>query len=309
MRINFDFNDLEAFLAVMETGSFHGAAERLNLSQPAVTRRIQKLEAGLGSELFERSTRAVRPTLAAKRLRTRAEAMLKDAQETTLAMRDESVAFAHQRNAVVNLATLPTIVSRLLPGAIRRFRAAGFGARIRILDITANDVAEAVAQGDADFGICSIPALARAMDFEALFDEPIVLAMPPDHPLATHDAVPWRALDGEALILPTRGTGNRLLIDDAMARVRLPLHWTFEVHRASTALELVAGGVGVALVPLSAVAPVLRLRLALRPMISPEIIRPVGLLSRAGQSNAPAVRGLRAALRAQAHAVPETISD
>mgnify|MGYP001813232112 CR=1 FL=1 len=47
MRINYDFGDLEAFLAVKETGSFHGAAERLNLSQSAITRRIQKLEEAL----------------------------------------------------------------------------------------------------------------------------------------------------------------------------------------------------------------------------------------------------------------------
>lgn len=299
MRINFDFNDLEAFLAVMETGSFHLAAARLNLSQPAVTRRVQKLESGLDSPLFKRSTRAVKPTLAAKRLQARAEAMLRDAHETTLAMRDESVAYAHQRNTVVSLAVLPTIVARLLPGAIRRFRAAGFGARVRLLDVTANDVADAVAQGDADFGLCSIPALARAMDFEALFDDPMMLAMPPDHPLASSESVCWSALHGEALILPTRGTGNRLLIDDAMARERLPLHWTFEVHRASTALDLVAGGIGVALVPLSAAPAHHARRLALRPMTAPEIVRPVGMLTRVGQSDTSAVQGLKAALRAE----------
>ena len=55
-----------------------------------------------------RATRAVKPTLAAKRLKVRAEAILEDAQETTQAMRDESVAFAHQRNAVVTVAIIPT---------------------------------------------------------------------------------------------------------------------------------------------------------------------------------------------------------
>ena len=86
MRIKFDFLDLEAFLAVKETSSFHAASERLNLSQSSVTRRVQKLEEALGTEVFERTTRDVRPTLAAKRLQVRAEAILQDAQETTLAM-------------------------------------------------------------------------------------------------------------------------------------------------------------------------------------------------------------------------------
>ncbi|MEH6647473.1 LysR family transcriptional regulator [Sulfitobacter sp.] len=97
MRINYDFLDFEAFLAVKETGSFHLASERLNLSQYSVTRRVQKLEGALGSVLFDRTTREVRPTLAAKRLQQRAEAILLDACETTLAMRGESPAYTHQR--------------------------------------------------------------------------------------------------------------------------------------------------------------------------------------------------------------------
>ena len=98
MGINYDFGDLEAFLAVKETGSFHAAATRLNMSQSAITRRIQKLEDALDSRLYVRTTRAGKPTLAAKRLQARAEALLQDARETTEAMRDDSVAFAHQLN-------------------------------------------------------------------------------------------------------------------------------------------------------------------------------------------------------------------
>ena len=97
MRINFDFTDLETFLTVMETGSFRLAGERLNLSQSSVTRRVQKLEHVLSSQLFERTTRDVRPTLAAKRLQQRAETILEEASETARAMQDESDIFTHQR--------------------------------------------------------------------------------------------------------------------------------------------------------------------------------------------------------------------
>lgn len=183
MGINYDFGDLEAFLAVKETGSFHAASTRLNMSQSAITRRIQKLEDALDSRLYVRTTRAVKPTLAAKRLQARAEALLQDAQETTEAMRDDSVAFAHQRNAIITVAAIPTIIGRLLLPVLRTFRASGNLARVRLLDMSANEVAEAVAEGEADFGLSSIPALEPATEFEPLFEQRIVLALPPDHPL------------------------------------------------------------------------------------------------------------------------------
>ncbi len=294
MSINYDFADLAAFLAVKETGSFHGAAARLNLSQSAVTRRIAKLEQVLDSQLFERTTRAVRPTLAAKRLQPRAEAMLEDARETARAMRDESVAFSHQKSAVVTVATIPSVVTRLLSPAIQAFRAQNQSARIRLLDGSANEVAEAVAAGDVDFGLCSIPMLEPSTQFEPLFDDRIVLALPNNHSLAGRPGLRLSDLDQTPLILPARGTGNRLLIDEAMARARLPLNWTFEVGRSATALELVAQGMGAALLPASAIGGA---NVASCTLQTPDITRPVGLLSRLGQADTGAVSALKAALR------------
>lgn len=299
MRINFNFGDLEVFLAVKETGSFHLAAERLNLSQPAVSRRIRKLEVALDSPLFERTTRAVKPTLAAKRLQARAEAILQDAQETAQAMRDDSVAYAHQRNAVVTVAAIPTVIAGLFPAALCSFRAAGQNARLRVLDYAANEVAEAVAQGEADFGLCSIPALEPGTEFEPLFDDPLVAAMAPGHGLAARGRLNWAELEAEPLILPGRGTGNRLLIDEALARAGLPLAWTYEVQRTATALVLAAGGCGVALLPRSALEGA-EGGAAFCALADPEVMRPVGLLRRSGQSETAAAAALMQALRAAA---------
>ncbi|WP_281857597.1 LysR family transcriptional regulator [Litoreibacter halocynthiae] len=294
MRINYDFGDLEAFLAVKETGSFHAAAQRLNLSQSAVTRRVQKLEDALGSQLFERTTRSLKPTLAAKRLQARAEAILEDAQETTRAMRDESVEFAHQRGAVISVATIATVVAPLLLPAIRAFRANGHTARIRFLDGSANEVAEAVVAGEADFGLCSIPMLEPLTEFVPLFDDRIVLAVPTEHPLAKRATASLNDLGDTPLILPRRGTGNRLLIDEAIARARTPLSWTYEVGRSTTALELVENGMGVALLPQSATRSA---NVATCALTAPNIARSVGLLSRLGQKDTPAVAALKTAIR------------
>lgn len=302
MRIKYDFGDLEAFLAVKETGSFHLAAQALNLSQSAITRRIQKLEAELDSVLFERTTRAVKPTLAAKRLQPRAEAILCDAQEMTLAIIDESVSMAHQRNALVTVAIIPSIVANVMPSAISRYRAQGHAARIRFLEFAANEVAEAVGQGEADFGLCSMPALEPNTQFEQLFDDQIGLALPSKSKLAqasnnAKHGIAWSVLEKEALIMPARGTGNRSFIDDAVAKQGLRLHWSFEVQRSATALDLVAGGCGVALLPRSAVESNRHKGVVYRSLEEPQISRPLGLLTRSGQSLTVAASELMGAIR------------
>ncbi|MEP0940642.1 MAG: LysR family transcriptional regulator [Rhizobiaceae bacterium] len=301
MSINYDFADLEVFLTVKETGSFHLAAQRLNISQSAISRRIQKLETALGSVLFERTTRSVKPTLAAKRLQPRAEAILDDAEETARAMRDESVAFSHQRGLVVTVASIPTVIAGLIPTALRQFRADGFSSRIRILDFAANEVSEAVAQGEADFGLCSIPKLEPNTEFETLFEDPMVLAMPGGHSLGKREAVTWQDIATDQLILPARGTGNRLLIDEALASARETLRWSFEVERSTTALALVAGGSGLALLPLSAMLNQEDRRMIWRPLAAPNVSRSVGLLTRTGQSYSPESTALQKAIRGAAH--------
>ena len=294
MSINYDFGDLEAFLAVKETGSFHKAAAKLNLSQSAITRRIRKLEEALDSQLFLRTTRAVKPTLAAKRLQSRAEVMLQDARETSQAMRDESVAFAHQRNALITIAVLPTSIGALVLPALRRFREEGHSARVRILDLATNEVAEAVAEGEADFGVSSIPALEATTRFEPLLEERIVLALPINHPMAGQRAVEWTNLKSLPLILPSRGTGNRLLIDEAMARARQQFFWTYEVGRTSTALEMVKDGLGAALVPESATGGN---DVSYVPLNDTRLMRSIGLLRRATHAETSTVKALINALR------------
>lgn len=296
MRINYDFSDLEAFLAVKETGSFHLAAEKLSLSQSAITRRIKKLEDALDTQLFDRTTRTVKPTFAAKRLQARAEAMLDGARETTQVMRDESAVYGYQKTAIVTIAIIPTVAAALLPEALRSFRAAGFTARVRILDGNANEVAEAVVSGEADFAISSIPMLEPETTFDTLFEDRIVLGVPPNHPLARKPTLDWRDLEQADVIVPMRGTGNRLLIDEAMAQSGRPIGWTFEVGRSTTAIELVGAGVGVALLPESSIAYGVSRSVVVRQIMRPEILRPVGLLTKTGRPDRPIVAALKTAI-------------
>lgn len=292
MRINFDFDALEAFLVLLETRSFSATARHLGTSQSALTRRVRKLEEALGVTLFERTTRAVRPTLAAKRMKARAQAMLDEARETLREMRDETARFEHQNSAIVTVAAVPSAVPRLLVPALGVLGAGQGGARVRILDMLANEVAEAVAGGEADFGISSLPVPEEQIAFEPLFADRVVLAVPRDHPLTAGTSVAWEALAGQRLVLPMQGSGNRALIDRALARSGPTLFWTYEVPRTSTALELVRAGLGVAPVPLSAV-PLAEESLVVRALTGPDVSRQIGLIGRRDATLSPPALRLR----------------
>lgn len=282
MRINFDFGDLEAFVAVCETGSFQRAADELALSQSALSRRIQKLEEALGVVLLERTTRSVRLTLAAKGFRTRAEALLAEAREALQAVGDDSAFLASRRNAVVTVAAVPTAIHNILPSVIRMFEQRGHAARIRIADLSANDVADAVSQGDADFGINFLGGQDPGLEFHVLMDDQFVLVVPREDPLARRRKIRWSDVDPNRFIAVWKGSGNRMLVDTALASARLSLDWTYEVRHLSAALGLVEAGIGITALPASAGPPKDHPLLKAVPLVEPEVSRTIGTVRRSG---------------------------
>ncbi len=283
MRINFDFIDLHTFLAVAELGSFQRAAESLHLSQSAVTRRIQKLEESLGVSLFERTTRSLKMTMAAKRFRQRARALVDNAKEAVSAIGDDSVAFDPYRHAIITIATIPTATHHILPQWISRFRQQGFSARIRILDLFANDVIDAVAQGEADFGISFMGVEEPGLSFQPMQQDDFVVAMHRHHPLANNETLSWDDLaPRDDIAIAWRGSGNRMLIDDALAKNQQSLNWAYQVRHSSTLLELVRAELALAIVPASVIGEDQEPIIA-RPLVSPNISRTIGCIRRTSQ--------------------------
>lgn len=292
MRINYDYQDLEAFLAVAESSSFIIAAEQLGASQSAISRRIQKLEAAFGTPLFDRTTRSVKATLAAKRLKARAQSMLDDAQETIRELRDETAQFEFQNNSIVTVAAVPSAIPLAVIQSINLFRNSGNPSRIRILDLLANEVVEAVSSGEADFGVSSIPVLEENTSFKPLFDDRFVLAVPQDHPFEHMKTVKWADLADHKLVLPMKGSGNRMLIDKALAKVSVNFAWSYEVPRTSTALEIVRAGLGVAALPFSAVPALEKSRIITCDLVDPIVPRTIGLVTRKNASYSEASKEL-----------------
>src|SRR5438552_8837429 len=149
MAINFDLNDLLAFRAVAELSNFRKAAESVHLSQPAFSRRIDKLEQALGVRLLERTTRRVALTAVGRDFERKVRELLDDLDHTLLGIRG----VAATRMGEVAIACVPSTVYYFLSHVISRYHERYPKIRVKILDACAIEVLSVVSSGEADFGL------------------------------------------------------------------------------------------------------------------------------------------------------------
>ena len=176
-RMNFDLAELQAFVAVAERQSFRAAAEALHLSQPALSRRIDKLEAALGTALLARTTRRVALTATGRDFLAPARLALGSLQDAVLRLAGDKAL----RRGQVRVACVPTLATQVLPAVLRPFAARFPGVRVQLLDGSASAVLAAVTGGEADFGIDFVGAQAPEVRFAPLGREPYVLVLPRTH--------------------------------------------------------------------------------------------------------------------------------
>ncbi len=288
MNMNFDLADLRAFVAVAELNSFRAAAESIHLSQPALSRRIEKLELALGVRLFERTTRSVSLTAVGRDFSHKARNLLDDLENSLLSM--QAVA-ASQLGEVV-IACVPSAVYYFLPKVLRHFHVQYPRIRVRIIDDSANAVLESVARGEADFGINIIGTQEPEIEFEVILKEPFVVACHRDHPLAGLQQVTWAELAKYDFMTVDKSSGNRLLVDLALASSSVRPSWCFEAKHVSTLLGLVEAGLGVAVVPRLSMPQGEHATLARVALVEPTVDRHVGLIRRQGRELSPSARKL-----------------
>ncbi len=288
MAINFDLNDLLAFRAVAELSNFRKAAEAVHLSQPAFSRRIDKLEQALGVRLLERTTRRVALTTVGRDFERKVRELLDDLDSTLLGIRGVSAT----RMGVVTVACVPSTVYYYLSQVIRRYHEQCPRVRVRVMDSGANEVLAAVARGEADFGINFIGAQEGELDFKPLAEERFVAACRRDHPIARLRRVTWAQLADHDVISVSQASGNRLLLDQALAGVPGRPQSIYETQHITTALGLVEAGLGVAAVPSMAMPGVDHPLLVSVPLVDPIVTRKLGLIQRRGRKLSPAAQQL-----------------
>ncbi|MDN3920076.1 LysR family transcriptional regulator [Roseateles violae] len=288
MAINFDLNDLLAFRAVAELNNFRKAAEAVHISQPAFSRRIDKLEQALGVRLLDRSTRRVNLTAVGRDFARKVEQLLDDLDNTLLGIRG----VAASRMGEVTIACVPSTVYYFLSQVIRRYHEVYPKVRVKVFDASANEVLAAVSRSEADFGLNFMGAQEADIEFLPLQEDRFVAACRRDHPLARKRQVTWSELKDYDFISVARSSGNRLLLDQALANVAERPQSIYEAQHVTTQLGLVEAGLGVAAVPSLAMPAADHPLLVSVPLTDPVVTRSVGLIRRKGRSLSPAAQQL-----------------
>lgn len=280
---------VQAFIAIATRRNFRRAAAELHITQTALSRRLQTLEAYLGLKLIERTTRSVELTRIgsdflprARRLLGELETSLSDIRETGKAMRGS-----------VTIACVPSIGTRYLPRVIQQYSAAYPENRITVLDHSSFGVADAVLRREAEFGINVTGAHDAGLASVPLARDRFVLICRDDHPLAARKKVAWAQLEPHLLIFPGSLNANKSVLELAsLTAQHLRLRTYYEVQRSSTALGLVAEGVGVAVVPGLSVQKEAYPRIRVIALVEPAIARSLVLIAPRNAHLSPAAQAL-----------------
>jgi DNA-binding transcriptional LysR family regulator len=265
-----ELTQLKSLVAIVEAGSVSGAARRQGVSQPAVTQQLRLLEQDLGLPLFERTGRGLVLTAAGSAYVVYARQALATLDEGRAAVADEARA---AQNPLV-LAVPVTLAIYHLPRWLARFRRRQPDVEVIVHTAQSRVVADLLSARRADLGLATSPVRDPRRHVETLFDEPIVLVGPPDgrrHALALAEL---------PLIMFAAGGGFRADLDRAFRAAGISPQVKMESDSVEAIKAFVAGGLGYALLPESAVRAELGTRTLRRVVTTdlPEIRRTTRVL-------------------------------
>ncbi|MGE0799373.1 MAG: LysR family transcriptional regulator [Lautropia sp.] len=243
-RIN--LNHLVALIAVADAAGFRAAADRLHLTQSAVSSQIRALEERLGVSLFHRTTRSVRLTAEGRRLYTVAR---RTDREIGHVIEDLRASAALDRGRV-EIASAGSVAASLLPEAIAAFRLRYPGIAFKVQDIDSTRVLVLVQSEEVDLGILSSLGPQRGVRTEPLLRDVFVAVVPAtDHPLSRRAVVTLEELSRFPLLLNPPGAVLRDMVDRALRAAGLDVAPLHEAFSGLTLVAMVGHGLGVTVLP------------------------------------------------------------
>lgn len=245
--MKFDLDGIQAFVAIADLGGFSKAAEQLHLTQTALTRRIQKLEGHFNIQLINRTTRRVELTAAGKGFLPRARLLIEDMEAAVKDLQEVS----HQSHRRLSVACIPSMTSHVLPAVIENYGQRHPDVRMRLWDGASDEVRGAVLSGQAELGIALAGERHPELQELPLFTDPLAFIYRTPHPLHKRKSLTWEDMRTQRLISVSNFTATRVFMDYQLAKRGIRLRGDVEVHHHAAAINLVAAGVGAAILPSS----------------------------------------------------------
>jgi LysR family transcriptional regulator, benzoate and cis,cis-muconate-responsive activator of ben and cat genes len=246
-----ELRHLRYFIAAAETENVSRAALKLHVSQPALSRQIRDLEAELGFALFERSAKSVRLTAAGKAFLGEARAVLQRADEAVT--RARAIATGGRSELHVGYAPSPTV--RIVPATLRVFQAQMPQVRVRLHDLSTEEMLAGVREGKLQIALVVRPsrAMLRGLHFEELARDSMCLAVPPGHAFARLRSVTLAQAVREPLVAFTQRDYPEYheYLEAMFAPIKAKPRIAEEHDSAASLIAAVESGAGVAVVPQS----------------------------------------------------------
>jgi DNA-binding transcriptional LysR family regulator len=252
----FELAQLRCFTTVATELNFRRAAERLNMTQPPLSRQIQLLEHHLGVALFTRSTRSVALTAAGRAFFVEAQNLLERAQQAAASAKR----FAEGDIGSVTISFVGSAVYEFLPKVIAEARLKQPQVKISLEEMNTYQQHEAMRARRIDLGIVRSPLMEPGFATECLVREPFLLAVPSGHPLASADSVMVSDLDGEPFLMYSHAAYPPFneLLTGMFRSARVAPQYVQWLGSSLTILALVNAGMGLALVPRCAASVVFK---------------------------------------------------
>ncbi|MBV1776655.1 LysR family transcriptional regulator [Burkholderiaceae bacterium DAT-1] len=243
--VRFDLVDVRLFVEVAEMGSLSAAAAAFPLALSAASARIRQLEDRMGVQLFERTHSGVHLTSAGTLFLEHARGILRAARDAQHAM--ESLSSEQPR--VLTIYSNTTGSSGLLPNLVGRYVRENPDIRVHMRESISRKIIEGVRDGSIDVGLIDGDYAAPDLFLMPCYRDHLVLLLPPDHPLLNDERVCLKRICEHAFVTLESGMGFRRYLDRVTQLAGVKLDVRADASSFNAMVQLVAGGVGVAVVP------------------------------------------------------------
>ncbi|MDA1077252.1 MAG: LysR substrate-binding domain-containing protein [Proteobacteria bacterium] len=231
-----DLNLLRSLVAVAEAGAITEAANRLGITQPALTRRIQQLEAEFGSEFLSRSRKGAQLTELGRLVEREARVLI-DRYDS---LKNEVASHRSVEGGTVRIGGGATAVSFVLPDAIAQFQRDYPLVHFHVKEASSSEIASDVADGRLELGLVTQPVRTAGLEIQPLLDDRIVLVAALDSPLARSKTVPVASLDGQTFVGFEGGSAIRQIVDANLREAGVEINVVMELRSIPAILRMVA---------------------------------------------------------------------